>query len=140
MGIAVSEIEFVDENEKAKARRINCTQIAGAVTWKNKKISIEVCAASPQAAAGKVTAAKIKEAVEKKAEAAIGLDCSDGEGCGDTQTCQPDDVIVTAIRVTQRPAALRCTRVARVCPAGEQGYSCSIRADIKAKQQCACKA
>ena len=140
MGIAVSEIEFVDKDEKAKAARINCNQIAGAVTWKNKKISVEVCAATPQAAAGKVTAAKIKEAVEKKVETAIGLECAEGEGCGDTQTCQPDDVVVTAIRVTQRPAAVRCRPVARECPPGEQGYSCSIRADIKAKQQCACKA
>jgi len=126
---------------KAKGDVIQCNQISGGVTWRNRKFSISVCAATPQAAAQAIANKDIEDAVKHAVEAAIGLDCSDGEGCGDTQECVRDDVqIVGNIQIVQRPAAARCRpNPGMECPDGETGYTCDFRAHVRAQQQCACK-
>ena len=116
-----------------------CNQIAGSVAWKNRKFSFRVCAASAEKAAGKVTDALIKQKVEDEARKAIGLDCSDGQGCGDTQKCLPGDVACQTT-VTKKPAAASCRADPNAtCTAPETGWICDIWADVTATQQCVCK-
>ena len=139
-----TEIKDQGNNRKGGASKspvIQCNQISGGIEWRNRKISISVCAATPQAAAQAVTKDKIEEAVKSEVQNTINLDCTDGEGCGDTQRCVRGDVQLVAVRVVQPPAAARCRPNAGMeCQkAGESGWTCDIRAHVRAQQQCICK-
>lgn len=140
------ETEFREEAEsrkggKSKSAVVQCNQISGAVTWRNRKFSISLCAATPQAAAQAITNTQIEDAVKAAVQNAIGLECADGEGCGDTQRCLLDDVQITGLQLVQRPSAARCRpNPGMACTeAGQSGFTCDVRAHVRAQQQCACK-
>jgi hypothetical protein len=120
---------------RAKPKGPQCNQIQGSIRWKNRKFTFTVCATDAEKAAGKVTAL-IQSEVTDKAKAAIGLDCSGGEGCGDTQACLPADPVCN-INVKKGPTCQ--AGGGATCTAPETSWVCEIWADVVASQQCGCK-
>lgn len=141
MQIETKNQDKIRKGGALKSTVIQCNQISGEIAWRNRKFSISVCAATPQAAAQAITNDQIEDAVKAAVENTINLDCTDGEGCGDTQRCLRGDVQLVTVRVVQRPAAARCRPNAGMeCQkAGESGWTCDIRAHVRAQQQCVCK-
>lgn len=141
MGIETNGQQKTRKSSISRSSIIQCNQISGKIEWRNRKFSISICAATPQAAAQAITDDQIEDAVKAAVENTINLDCTDGEGCGDTQRCLRGDVQLTAVRVVQPPAAARCRpNAAMECPKpGESGWTCDIRAHVRAQQQCVCK-
>jgi hypothetical protein len=116
-----------------------CNQISSAIAWKNRKFSFNVCATNAAKAAQKVTPAEIKRVVEAVAGAAVIIDCSSGESCGDTQQCLEGDLACN-INVTRGPAAGLCRPApGGNCTAPETYWVCDIWANVDASKQCGCR-
>lgn len=121
---------------------IQCNQITGSVSWKNRLFTIPVCAKTAAKAAQNVSKAKISEVVVAEAQRTIGpLGCATGSGCGDAQICVEGALTFTDPQIDQPAAAANCRNTGKIgpCNNGETVWECDVRVSVDAAKQCGCE-
>lgn len=113
-----------------------CNLIESTISWKNKKYSFTVCARDKTAAANKIVPALYVPDITADADSAVVIDCSSGEGCGDTQKCLPSD-LACAIVKTRGPVCAPTGKGS--CTAPEVEFACDIWVNVDAGRKCGCK-